>query len=223
MKKIIAMVMMLVCIMGLTACGGKEGSGTGSSTSSGIGSKYKKLEKGETCEFGTYENEPITWIVLENDNGKLLLITEDVLCPIEYNSEDEATTWELCSLRKWLNGQFYNSAFSEKEKDIIVKTEVINNDNQQFEIDGGNDTKDNVFILSVDEANKYFSSDEARNVNDENSSYWWWLRTPGYLENCAIVVLGDGAIGNTGVPVDSITGDGGGTNAVRPVIWIDAN
>lgn len=217
MKKIIVMIMMLVCVMGLTACGGNDGSG-------GKYSKYKKLEKGDTCQFGTYENEPITWIVLENDNGKLLLITEDVLEPMEYHDEKGSITWELCSLRKWLNGEFFDSSFTEKEKDMIIKTEVRNDDNKEFDIDGGNDTKDNVFILSADEAAKYFSSDEERNVNNgKNSSYRWWLRSPGYHENCALLVLDDGTIANTGLPANTVEGEGGRICAVRPVIWIDTN
>lgn len=93
---------------------------------------------------------------------------------------------------------------------------------------------DKVFLLSINEANKFFSSNEARKCAPTayakargaytSSNYktasgeaacWWWLRSPGYTQNCAARVLNDGSVHYAG---DIVYGDGG---CVRPALWIN--
>ena len=76
-------------------------------------------------------------------------------------------TWQKCSLRQWLNSDFYNGAFSDSERPFI---QTVTNSNPKwldFDDDklgatgittggyGGNPTEDNVFLLSVPEIIKY--------------------------------------------------------------------
>lgn len=83
-------------------------------------------------------------------------------------------------------------------------------------------TRDKVFLLSINEAEKYFSSDEARmceQAMDERTiasgkGIWWRLRSPGKGSNYAAVVHGDGSIGYDGLHVKNSVD-------VRPAVWIE--
>ncbi|MCR5432557.1 MAG: DUF6273 domain-containing protein, partial [Lachnospiraceae bacterium] len=67
-----------------------------------------------------------------------------------------------CSLRKWLNEEFYESAFDESEKKMIKTYTIRNEENPRmayymdtnenvYETDEGNPTEVKVFPLTVDE------------------------------------------------------------------------
>ena len=117
-------------------------------------------EKGSTVTFGQYPQaaqspEPIQWIVLdimpkaEVADGRILLLSKYVIDARPYHSEREAITWEECSLRAWLNGDFMEAAFGTDEKSQILLTHLENPDNPHTGINGGNPTNDNVFLLSL--------------------------------------------------------------------------
>lgn len=123
--------------------------------------------------FGMYEQdndesngpEPIEWVILdENENGTLLLSRYLLDC-VQYNNERADVTWETCSLRSWMNNDFYNTAFSDEEKLSINAVNLVNEDNPCWDIEGGNDTSDRIFALSVSEIVKYFSFNNWRDDN----------------------------------------------------------
>ena len=117
---------------------------------------YKGLE---VVHFGKYD-----WLVLKREKDHMLLLMKDVLEPGEqYHEESRAITWEKCTLRKWLNEDFYNT-FTPEEQARILETHLENPDNEEYETKGGNDTDDKVFLLSLDEAEEYMTHDE-RNAN----------------------------------------------------------
>jgi hypothetical protein len=119
------------------------------------------LKVGDTIpDFGGYE-----WQVLAIEGGRALVITKDIIDLRAYNEEYVDTTWETSTLRAWLNADFYKNAFDTGEQAIIADTTVINDDNPDYGTDGGNDTTDKVFLLSIDEAKRYFISDQARIAN----------------------------------------------------------
>ena len=137
-------------------------------------SDIKKASVGDIVFFGSYEQdgitsngtEPIEWEILSKENGKALLISKYVLDCQPYNTEDvDDVTWETCSLRKWLNSDFLNSAFDKTEKSQIPEVELDNTDNPYYGTKGGNSTKDRIFVLSVDEISKYYSFD-TRNTKE---------------------------------------------------------
>lgn len=120
----------------------------------------------DTITFGSYpqnditglKKEPIEWIVLDRVDDKLLLLSKYILDCKCYNNESEPITWRSCELRSWLNHEFYYQAFNSNEQNKIIKEYIKNNDNIDFDTDGGYDTKDKVFCLSIEETRKYFGN-----------------------------------------------------------------
>ena len=112
---------------------------------------------GDIIVFGSYEQdnvkkngkEPIEWVVLSNTNEELFVVSKYILDWQPYHTEYVDITWENCSLRRWLNEEFYANAFSEEESKVIKSATVKNEDNIGFGTEGGNDTTDKVFLLSL--------------------------------------------------------------------------
>ena len=194
----------------------------------------KNIKVGNYITFGKYEQDNITsngkedieWLVLEVKDGKALVISKYALDCKPYNTIDTDVTWETCTLRKWLNNDFINAAFSADEK-ALIPTVTVPADSFFSVVDTnpGNATQDQVFLLSDTEAYKYFSSDSARQCEptafavakgawESDSDFCWWLRSPGFGQACAAVVYDWGETdGGTSVDGDDC--------AVRPALWID--
>ena len=190
---------------------------------------------GSTIKFGFYEQdnntsngkEEIEWKVLAVDGNKALVISQYALDCQKYNSTYTDTTWEKCSLRTWLNGTFYNAAFGSDHQKMIASSTVTADKNPSYSTSPGNNTTDKVFLLSITEVNKYFSSDSARQCQGtaycyaqgaykaSNGNCWWWLRSPGYNSNYAAYVNYFGSVIDRGDFVDS------DSDAVRPALWIN--
>lgn len=212
-----------------------------------IGEKLDAIQKGDTIFFGSYEQdnrinngkEAIEWIVLDVQDGKALLLSKYGLDCKQYNAEtDYKLTWETCLLRKWLNNDFMDTAFSAEDKARIPQVTVPADKNPKCDEEIGNPTQDQVFLLSIIEFEKYLHgsavavcepSDYAV-ANGCNSSgkglRGWWLRTPGALtydihseiyhidSDFAAYVWVDN-ISPSVVTSDDL--------AVRPAIWINLN
>ena len=65
-------------------------------------------------------------------------------------------------MRKWLNDEFFETAFSAEEQGRIPTTLVTAEDNAEYGTEAGNDTTDKVFLLSVSEVETYFPSNESQ-------------------------------------------------------------
>ena len=109
-------------------------------------------------KFGPYE-----WRILDQQKDKVLIITEQSVAQRNWNETSEDVKWETCTLRTYLNGEFYNS-FSPAEQAIIleVTNETPNTRGPGYEIPGGNPTKDKVFLLSIGEVLRYFGDSAAK-------------------------------------------------------------
>lgn len=137
---------------------------------------YANAKVGDTIVLGSYEQdgntingaEPIEWIVLHVEDKRELVVSRYVLEPMAVNAlgqgSRENVTWETCTMRRWLNGKFYGTAFTEEERTLIQETLIPNYSNPEFGTDCGPNTLDNVFILSVDEVELYFPNNESRKV-----------------------------------------------------------
>jgi hypothetical protein len=182
----------------------------------------------------------IEWRILDEQDGKVLLISEKILECHPYNVEHKGITWENCTLRKYLNGEFLNKLGAVKW--AIAETRNSNPNNQWYGTDGGNVTTDKVFLLSLDELIKYFGdSGDLRNkkryeweskmflpsssgsfLHDQYDNarmsyygikrFFWWLRSPGISSRGAAYV--HGAVGVIGGIVSEVGG-------VRPALWVN--
>ena len=201
---------------------------------------------------GGYNTDPIKWRVLENADGQLFLLSDQNLDVFQYHTDRESVTWEKSTMRSWLNGysashntggssgtdytsdNFIGAAFSEKEQKAIAETEVVNDDNPTYGTEGGDNTNDKIFLLSIAEANNdsYFADNNSRIATNTayvagggklGSSYmngvgeanYWWLRSPGDLDHRAAGVSVDGGVGRYGHSVRIAY------NAVRPAFNLD--
>ena len=191
---------------------------------------------GDIITFGRYEQDDISsngkktikWIVLAKEDNRILIISKYALDCRPYNNEWMDVAWGSCTLRTWLNDFFYNDAFNPTEKARIRQTKLKN--------DGGNDTEDRVFLLSISEAESYFNSNGARMCTPTDyakkrgapSTYeytkggrdigYWWLRSPRTQNTRfykAANVRRDGSINYNGIRVDS------NLLGIRPAMWIN--
>ena len=85
----------------------------------------------------------------------MLLFSAFGIAARPYHQTSENVTWEACDLRKWLNTEFYNTAFNEDEKSRMLLSHLDNSDNDEYGTSGGNNTDDIVFLLSLKEAQQY--------------------------------------------------------------------
>jgi hypothetical protein len=177
----------------------------------------KPAQPGDVVSFGKYpqtavgkDRTSIEWLVLETSGRSLLLLSKHILDCKRYHPEFALTTWRDCDLRRWLNDEFYNSAFTAAEKKRVRTTR--NTDHGP----GSPDTNDRVFLLSAADVNRVTEQlgkefrrargtefaqvkkgDGCRlyvmdkNVPDDylregRKTYgcsWWWLRDQGRLKD----------------------------------------
>jgi hypothetical protein len=183
----------------------------------------KNYSVGDTIKFGSYpysengEEEEIEWQILDKyADGTALVVSKYALDNVKYNEKDESVTWETCTIWKWLNHDFYNIAFWNANKNLIVVSYLENKDNTKWNTKGGNNTYDKLFLLSIEEAEKYFKSDDDREAYptpyakargahtnaDLGGSCWWWLRSPGSAQDIAAHVNSDGDVDSFGTDVN---------------------
>ena len=150
-----------------------------------------------------------------------------------------SVTWEKCTLRTWLNGEFINNAFSTAEQAAILTTAVDNSKTQShkkwWSTNSGSNTQDKVFLLSYAQASKFLgvTYDNSSNMKsiivptayaikqgayaskraEGKASGWWWLRSPGSYQNNAAVVNIGGSLVSSNVSEH----DG----CIRPALWIN--
>lgn len=169
--------------------------------------------------LGTWNGKPIEWLVLKEEGLATLVISRYTLFSHCFDNNHD-NRWCNSSLRNYLNNEFYTEAFNEEEKKRIVNAYLASPDG----------TKDNVFVLSKEEAD-LLSPEERKfgngncNVsccwdncwecccgNYENYSTCWILRTVYDSNNNNVYRVCRG--GNYGsLPVNKI-------HSVRPSVWI---
>ncbi len=188
--------------------------------------------------FGHYEQdydetngkEPIEWIVIDRDGNQGLLISRYALHnqPFHQSVEKKRKTWDECTLRSWLNGEFFSEAFSAKERDCVITTTLKNStagNRSGWIADNGKDTRDKVFILDYNELCRYFPSAESRRCQAtaytmKAGAWWtksdiytrWMLRSRGKSTTSVAYVDNKGNI---------VSQNNNLNNAIRPAIWVD--
>ena len=201
------------------------------------------MQAGDIISFGGYE-----WRVLDVENDTALLITEYIIRQRPYHNRPGDVTWADCELRKYLNGPFYDD-FGEAEKARIVPVLNKTHDNPWYYSNGGADTRDRIFLLSIEDAVCSYFGDSRKNLEnrsakqrywfqkkDENndrrravlngSGWWWWLRSPGRDNRRAVYIHGDGNLGIQGNGTFRYNSNtihrstGDNSGGIRPALWV---
>ena len=195
------------------------------------------LTVGDSVYLGCYEQndksesrEAIEWIVLEVQDEKALLISKLGLEYMKFD-EDADSSWVSSTLRSWLNQEFYDSAFSDEEKEAILLTVVPNDPsqgNESWNPPVQSKTEDKFFLLSYQEIMKYYETEKVRKAKDTVyasskgnairqvsnvaiKDVGWWTRSPG--EDGKICFIETDGKAKSKKATERST--------VRPVFWLD--
>ena len=208
---------------------------------------FKKIEEQKKSKLNKFINEIIeeriktplniiltylggqNWIMLDRKGTQILLIAEVPETDCFYCHRQTESTWEKSHARFKLNNSYYTTYFSTSEQDATVTTTVINTNSTAYGTDGGQNTLDDVFLLSVEEAKRYFPTDNERKLDASKFIYTskedWWLRTPGKSAGYVAYVDAKGIIheeGDIGWPQGSgVPAIAKVQKALRPAMWID--
>jgi len=148
------------------------------------------------------------WKILEYNNNQVLLLKTKALTDISYHNVPENITWETSQLREFLNSEYRSDTFSKQEQNSIVLTTVTNSDNTVYGTDGGSETEDYLFVLSMQEAQTYSTLLPTMNADT-------WLRTPGTGQNCAAFLSSNGKVMEYGYDVS------GNQMTALPAMWFN--
>ena len=171
-----------------------------------------EVSVGDFITFGQYEQdndegngpEPIEWRVLAVEDGEALCVSRYSLDSMPYYAPGRAkASWEKSTLRAWLNSDFLNAAFSEKEQQALVTEE-------RFTRYEKTKTVDTVYLLANEDAKQYFANHADRQC--EPTAYaiahganlskkydgkaHWWLRNPSweFWNKASFVAAGGGVV-----------------------------
>ena len=195
-----------------------------------------------------FRYDPIEWNILSEINGKVLIIANLILDSQDYypssstssfnhnGGKGYANNYELSNIRKFLNENFYNTAFNKQEKSII-QTTLVDNSASSTTSNGSdyacNNTNDKLFLLSYKEATTYYTSklermakgsDYAKSQGlgvSKNSSFLgsssWRLRSPSKVYDGISKVFALNVIPTGGFAEQECDETSKG---IRPVCWI---
>lgn len=122
----------------------------------------KDLRVAKYLKFG-YNDLPIIWEIVEWKNNQLMLISKHILTTRRFDGE--TNVYEISEIKKWLENEFYNDTFSDKEKTII----------------------NSITLPSKEEIEKFYPSIESRRKTglvDKNFAWHYWLRSPSSGNSC---------------------------------------
>lgn len=196
--------------------------------------RFGNVKVGSIIKFGRYKQfkskeEELEWRVLDREGNRALIISRYILDDKLFDNRFRDVFWKDCSLRKWLNNDFFNIAFNDTEKVYILTSNVEAEYNPKCSTPCGEDTKDKIFLLGIKEAETLFPNDKARICeatyyarsngvyiyNSEGMNARWRLRTNGIYESKIVNVTNYGDIDYHGHDVND-RGYG-----VRPAMWVE--
>ena len=184
---------------------------------------------GAVVTLGSYEldgldngPEGIPWIVVYRAEDKVLAVSQYVIEEMQFSSsQEEIITWNDSNLKSWLNGNFYNTAFTKEEKAQLAPLQVDFSGEYVFE--GGSETDEHVFLLSTDETYSYLGALDAfhaqasgalrkrsASVVDSDGRINYWTRSTSFASA--------GVTSTTWTDIYNFEADS--VYGVRPAIWI---
>ena len=173
----------------------------------------EKVKIGDTIKFGDYD-----WQVLDIDENKALIMTKDIVAKYMYGCVDNRT-WENCHVRQYLNNEFL-SKFSSKDQSRIIENQTRNTSNAEIRnpSKAENYVTDKIFLINIDECEKYFGFTRTGRCLDMIGQQWWIRGNDKYY---AALAAPNGMI--MGVSSPDVFRDDGLSygSGVRPALWLD--
>lgn len=164
-------------------------------------SKFTGTSVGSTGHFAGYD-----WVVFKNDGTYAYIITRYLLSVTRFGYNNK---YKYSDLRKVING-YENEmktkyaeewAYADGGKGYITKHDMS-------DVFGTDSYEDLLYALSVAEANEV-------SMDILKVSNWWWLRTPGIVDNYAATVRSDGCVAIVGHEVPYVS------DPTRPALQIN--
>lgn len=187
--------------------------------------KIRDTPIGQTVDFGTYSAElpayrgtsvagrPIRWVVLDKQDGKALLVTEQCVDYLPFDEVGDAEDFESSTLHGYLNCSFMDFAFSDAERGLI---------------DGDVTFPDSFLLYDLEPSDDFL---HATSVKDGNEVKDWWTSTVEEYSGSSLYsdfyyegqpmanyvsTWGEIKSGDDGSEEDDPAG-------VRPAIWVKLN
>ena len=148
-----------------------------------------RFEENPYIGFGTYpyerngEKAPIEWIIIDISQGVCSIISRYCLDVKPYHKGKSQAQWDDSTIRKWLNQDFLNDAFSVEEQELIIPAENSYSSARAM---------DKVYLLSKEQAESWltyikqrktyltpYAAQNGESSKDgdpgESSMQTWWL------------------------------------------------
>lgn len=172
-------------------------------------SLHAAYSTGSTIFFGhDTDGTDLEWLILRSEDDRALIFSNKIILQKSYNRRYASVTWETCTLRAYLNSEeedgFLSIYFTSSERERILMSEVTTD---------GEVTEDRVWIMSVDDCNKYLYYRQNRIMEYGGTGSYWWLRSGGISSHFTSYVALDGKINARG----RVNFSKGG---IRPLMWI---
>lgn len=180
---------------------------------------------GQTVDLGTYSEDlstymgtsvagrPIRWVVVDKEDGRALLVTQQCIDEMAFDSRGDATDFKSSSLYAYLNGAFRDYAFSDAERGLIDGDVTVLGSFMVFDRAPSEDFLYATSVKGGNENEEWWTStvEEYSGSSYYSDSYYDGQPLVNYVDS-----WGDIESGDDGYEQDEVLG-------VRPAIWVKLN
>lgn len=180
---------------------------------------------GQTVDLGTYSEDlstymgtsvagrPIRWVVVDKEDGRALLVTQQCIDEMAFDTRGDATDFKSSSLYAYLNGAFRDYAFSDAERDLIDGDVTVLGSFMVFDRAPSEDFLYATSVKGGNENEEWWTStvEEYSGSSYYSDSYYDGQPLVNYVDS-----WGDIESGDDGYEQDEVLG-------VRPAIWVKLN
>ena len=180
---------------------------------------------GQTVDFGTYSEDlstymgtsvagrPIRWVVVDKEDGRALLVTQQCIDEMAFDTRGDATDFKSSSLYAYLNGAFRDYAFSDAERGLIDGDVTVLGSFMVFDRAPSEDFLYATPVKGGNENEEWWTStvEEYSGSSYYSDSYYDGQPLVNYVDS-----WGDIESGDDGYEQDEVLG-------VRPAIWVKSN
>lgn len=180
---------------------------------------------GQTVDLGTYSEDlstymgtsvagrPIRWVVVDKEDGRALLVTQQCIDEMAFDTRGDATDFKSSSLYAYLNGAFRDYAFSDAERGLIDGDVTVLGSFMVFDRAPSEDFLYATSVKGGNENEEWWTStvEEYSGSSYYSDSYYDGQPLVNYVDS-----WGDIESGDDGYERDEVLG-------VRPAIWVKLN